>query len=187
MSTQPLQQAITSTRAVLAGVNRDQLDSPTPCQSWTVAQLIDHVVGGLYFFTTVANGDPPAGRGDSKYADGDFLAAFDEGSASCLAAFSAPGAMEKIMHLPFGDMPGAAFAGMAATDTFTHGWDLARATGQPTDLNPALASELLEGSKRAIQPAFRGADGKAPFGLEQQAPAGGSSADRLAAFLGRTV
>jgi uncharacterized protein (TIGR03086 family) len=186
MSTQPLQQAITSTRAVLAGVKRDQLDSPTPCQSWTVAQLVDHVVGGQYFFTAVAKGEQVSGE-PRKFADGDFVTAFDEGSASALAAFSEEGAMERTMHLPFGDMPGAAFVGLAATDTFTHGWDLARATGQSTDLNPGLAEGLLAGAQRAIQPSFRGADGKSPFGPEQQAPAGASNADRLAAFLGRTV
>jgi len=186
MSTQSLQQAITSTRAVLAGVTRDQLDSPTPCQSWTVAQLVDHVVGAQFFFTAVARGEQLSGE-PRKFADGDFLAAFDEGSATSVAAFSADGAMERIMHLPFGDMPGAAFIGIAATDTFTHGWDLARATGQGTDLDPGLAEALLTASKAAIQPAFRGPDGKAPFGPEQQAPAGATNADRLAAFLGRTV
>ena len=160
---------------------------PTPCQSWTVAQLVDHIVGAQYFFAAMAKGEQASRDAGTKYADGDFLAAFDEGSEASLAAFSAPGAMEQMLHLPFGDMPGAAFAGMAATDTFTHGWDLARATGQATDLNPALAEGLLAGSQANIKPAFRGADGKAPFGPEQQAPAGASNADRLAAFLGRTV
>jgi DNA-directed RNA polymerase specialized sigma24 family protein len=32
---------------------------------------------------------------------------------------------------------------LAATDQFTHGWDLARALGHPTDLDPELAGELL--------------------------------------------
>jgi uncharacterized protein (TIGR03086 family) len=186
MSTEPLQQAITSTRAVLAGINRDQLGSPTPCQSWTVAQLVDHIVGAQYFFATVARGEQMAG-GARTFADGDFLGAFDEGSAASVAAFSAEGAMQRVMHLPFGDMPGAAFVGIAATDTFTHGWDLAKATGQRTDLDPALAGALLAGAKQAIQPSFRGPDGKSPFGPEQQAPAGASAADQLAAFLGRRV
>jgi uncharacterized protein (TIGR03086 family) len=185
MSTQPLQQAITSTRAVLAGVTRDQLDSPTPCKSWTVAQLVDHIVGGQYFFTAMAKGEQASGD-PPKFADGDFLAAFDEGSASCVAAFSQEGAMERVMHLPFGDMPGAAFVNIAATDTFTHGWDLAKATGQPTDLNPGLAEALLAGAQRGVPASFRGPEGKAPFGPEQQAPAGAKNADRLAAFLGRT-
>jgi uncharacterized protein (TIGR03086 family) len=184
MSTQPLQQAITSTRAVLAGVTPDQLDTPTPCRSWTVRQLVDHIVGGQFFFSAVARGEQPSGE-PRTFADGDFLARFDEGSAACLAAFSADGAMEKTMHLPFGDMPGAAFVGLATTDTFTHGWDLAKATGQPTDLDPDLAVALLVGAK-ALPASYRGPEG-APFGPEQQPPAGASSADRLAAYLGREV
>jgi len=186
MSTEPLQQAITSTRAVLAGVSRDQLGSPTPCESWTVAQLVDHVVGGQFFFAAIAHGEQVT-REPRSFSDGDFLAAFDEGSAASIGAFSEDGAMERVMHLPFGDLPGAAFVGIAAADTFTHGWDLAKATGQPTDLDPALAGTLLAASQQAIQPSFRGPDGKAPFGPEQQAPAGASTADQLAAFLGRSV
>ena len=83
-------------------------------------------------------------------------------------------------------MPGSQVVGLAATDTFTHGWDLAKATGQDTDLNPELAEEILEGSRQAIQPAFRSEAGK-PFGFEQPVAEGACAADRLAAFLGRTV
>ena len=93
---------------------------------------------------------------------------------------------EKNVKLPFGEFPGRAFLGLATNDTFTHGWDLAKATGQSTDLAPDLAAALLAGAKQAISPAFRGPEG-APFGTEQEAPAGSTNADKLAAFLGRTV
>ena len=186
MSTQPLEQAISSTRSVLAGVKRDQLASATPCQSWDVSQLVDHIVGGQYFFASVVNGEG-ASRETRTYADGDFLAEFDKGSAACLAAFGAEGAMDRMVKLPFGDMPGSRFVGLATVDTFVHGWDLAKATGQKPDFDSGLASELLEGSRQNIQEAFRGPDGKAPFGPEQKAPAGASTADQLAAFLGRSV
>jgi len=76
--------------------------------------------------------------------------------------------------------------GLSMTDTFTHAWDLARATGQDTNLAPELAAQLLAQSRQSIQPAFRSEDG-AIFGLEQSAPEGASPADQLAAFLGRTV
>ncbi|WP_436794489.1 TIGR03086 family metal-binding protein [Actinospongicola halichondriae] len=182
MSTQPLEQAVTATRAVLAGVGADQLDGPTPCSSWTVRELIDHIVGGQRFFASGITGAAPS---DEKVSD-DFVADFDAASTECLAAFGADGALEKMYDLPFGTMPGAAFMGMASTDTFVHGWDLAKATGQSTDLDPALAAALLEQSKAAIQDAFRGPEG-APFGPEAEAPADATAADRLAAFLGRTV
>jgi uncharacterized protein (TIGR03086 family) len=83
-------------------------------------------------------------------------------------------------------MPGAAFLGMAMNDTLVHGWDLAKATGQSTDLAPDLAAALLEQSRTTVPDAFRSESG-AIFGLAKQAPAGASNADQLAAFLGRDV
>ena len=187
MSTVALEQAIVSTRSVLEGVRQDQLAADTPCASWTVAALINHIVGGQFYFATLAAGGSPSGDAAPDFAAGDFIAAFDEGSAAAVTAFGADGVMDTTMHLPFGDMPGSAFIGLAATDTFVHGWDLARATGQSCDLDPTLAAGLLVGVRPAIPDAFRGADGQAPFGPAQPAPQGASSADELAAFLGRTV
>jgi uncharacterized protein (TIGR03086 family) len=187
MSTAVLEQAIQSTRGVLAGVQQDQLSADTPCASWTVAELINHIVGGQFFFATLAAGESPSGDAPPDFAAGDFVAAFDQGSAAAVAAFGVDGVMETVLHLPFGDMPGSAFIGIAATDTFVHGWDLARATGQGSDLDPTLAVGLLAGIRPAISHAFRGVDGQAPFGPEQSAPENASKADQLAAFLGRTV
>jgi len=187
MSTAPLEQAIQSTRAVLSAVTPDQLAGETPCASWKVSDLINHIVGGQYFFTTMIKGEAMSDAPRPDFAAGDFVAAFDEGAAASVAAFNEPGAMERIAHLPFGDMPGAAFANIAATDTFTHGWDLARATGQSTDLAPDLAGALLTGARAFIPDAFRGPDGKAPFGAVQSVPENACNADHLAAFLGRHV
>jgi uncharacterized protein (TIGR03086 family) len=185
MSTAPLQQAVATTRGVLAAVTPDQLDAPTPCASWDVAALINHIIGAQYFFLSSVTGTPLTDPPD--YAAGDYLAAFDEVSAATIEAFGAPGVMERTITLAFGDMPGAAVMGLATTDTFQHGWDLAKATGQSTDLAPELASALLAQSKAAISVAFRGPEGAAPFGQEQSAPDGAPAADQLAAFLGREV
>lgn len=187
MSDQPLEQAIQSTRAVLTGVTPEQLDAPTPCESWKVSDLINHIVGGQFFFASSVSGQAADGAEPPDFSAGDFVATFDQGAAADLAAFAEEGAMERIVHLPFGDMPGSAFFGLAATDTFTHGWDLARATGQASDLAPDLAAALLAGARASISDNFRGADSAAPFGPQQQAPAGASNADQLAAFLGRSV
>jgi len=184
MSTAPLEQAITATRGVLASVKSDQLDADTPCASWKVRELVNHIVGGQYFFVAMVEGAPPSDAGD--FSAGDFVAAFDEGSAKCVAAFKGDGVMEKILTLPFGQMPGSAFVGIAATDTFTHGWDLAKATGQSTDLAPELAAGLLAGAKQFISDGIRGPE-PMPFGAEQKAPSGATNADQLAAFLGRSV
>ena len=187
MSTAPYEQAIATAKSVLAGVKADQLPAETPCASWKVSELVNHVVGGQYYFSKLAKGEPTSDDTSTDFSAGDFSATFAQGSALSLAAFKADGAMEKIMHLPFGDMPGSAFVGIAAIDTFVHAWDLARATGQNTDLNPELAAGLLVGARAGIAPEVRGADGVAPFGPEQTAPAGAGKADELAAFLGRKI
>jgi uncharacterized protein (TIGR03086 family) len=186
MSTQPYEMAIASTRTILASVKPNQLSGATPCASWKMSDLINHVVGAQHFFASAMEGVAPA-AGEHDFASGDYMAAFDTGTSRALAAFRAEGAMGKIVHLPFGDMPGAAFVGIAATDTFTHGWDMAKSMGESTDLAPELAAGLLAGARGAISDGFRGADGVAPFGAEQKAPAGATNADQLAAFLGRQV
>ncbi|HSO97038.1 MAG TPA: TIGR03086 family metal-binding protein [Acidimicrobiia bacterium] len=185
MATEALEQAISSTRTVLTGVSKEQLGDPTPCAQWKVSDLINHIVGAQSFFEAGAKGEPPP-SGETDFSSGDFVAAFDEGSRRCVAAFQADGVMEKMLTLPFGQVPGSAFVGISATDTFTHGWDLAKATGQSTDLDPGLAAQLLGAARMAIQPSFRTPEGN-PFGPEQTAPDGACTADQLAAFLGRKV
>ncbi len=184
MGTQPYEQAVSVAHDVLASVTSEQLTDATPCASWDVAALINHIVGGQHFFLSALNGTPPTESTD--YAAGDYLAAFDESTSACIAGFGVDGVMEQTYTLPFGAMPGAALMGLAATDTFQHAWDLAKATGQDTDLSPELARGLLAQSQASIQESFRGPEG-APFGAEQSAPDGASDADRLAAFLGRSL
>jgi uncharacterized protein (TIGR03086 family) len=116
---------------------------------------------------------------------GDFHAAFDREARRLVAAFSAPGAMDEIMEMPFGGTPGSVCGCIAAGDIFTHGWDLARATGQPSDLDPELAAQLLPHIEAILPDGMRGPEGEAPFGpivvVADSAPA----TDRLAAFQGR--
>jgi len=167
----------------MANIEPTQLENSTPCESWNVAELINHMVGGQRFFAAGLKGEAPAEA--QNWAEGDYLAAFDEATAECVECFQQEGVMEQNFTLPFGEMPGSAFMGLAMTDTFQHGWDLAKATGQSTDLAPELAGAILQQSRRNIQESFRGADGQAPFGAEQQCADGSCNADQLAAFLGR--
>ncbi len=185
MSIEPLQQAIASTRQVIAQAADADLSAPTPCESWNVGELVNHIIGGQYFFQAGIAGTPPQGM-DTDWSAGDWVGAYDEATAKTVELFSGEGVMETEYQLPFGKMPGAAFAGLATTDTFQHGWDLAKATGQSTDLDPSLAAGLLQQSRMAIQDNFRGPEG-APFGAEKTCADDASSADQLAAFLGRDV
>ena len=189
MSADVLERAFASTAKVLANLGSDQLDQPTPCASWTVRDLVNHIVGAASWYAiTAETGAAPTGEHDELAADfttGDVQSAFEQGAQRAVAAFRAPGAMDKTMTLPFGEMPGSAFVLLASTDTFTHAWDLAKAIGQPSDLDPELAEQLLEFSKVAVPEEARGPEGRAVFGPVVEPPPDASAADRLAAYLGR--
>ena len=180
-----LNQAFQSTLSVLGTVKPDDLGAPTPCASWDVRALINHFTGTARWWAVTIAGEGEAP--DADYTAGDFVTAYEESIRIATAAFEADGALEKTVRLPFGDFPGAVVLRMAAMDQFAHGWDLARAIGQHTDLDPGLAAALLGHARLAITDALRGPDGQAPFGPARLAPAGASQADQLAAFLGRTV
>jgi uncharacterized protein (TIGR03086 family) len=164
--------------AVLANVKSDQLGDPSPCAGWDVKALIDHVITGNQWVVARAGGQP------SELPD-DLIAAHQQSAANAQAVFAAPDGLTRMFELPFGTIPGAAFIGLRTSDALTHAWDLAKATGQPTDLDPELAAEALEASRARLNPEFRG-PGR-PFGPEQPCPEGRPLADQLAAFLGRTV
>jgi uncharacterized protein (TIGR03086 family) len=183
-----LDRALQSTLAILTKVQPADLDAATPCASWNVRALIDHFVGTARWWASVISGESDVTDPDqADYAGGDFVAAYEESIRIALAAFEADGVLGRTVRLPFGEFPGAVVVGMAALDQFAHGWDLARAIGQHTDLDPALAAELLSQARLTITDALRGPDGQAPFGPVRDAPAGASQADQLAAFLGRRV
>jgi uncharacterized protein (TIGR03086 family) len=184
MVTDNLARAFASTRTVLANVKADQLDDPTPCASWKVRDLLNHIIGGAHWFGASTEAGESADLPEKDWTDGDMVASFDEGAGRAVAAFDAPGAQEKIVKLPFGEFPGSAYMGLATTDTFTHGWDLAKATGQSTDLDPELAEQLLQAAVALVPDQFRG-DEPLPFGPKVEPPAGATTADRLAALLGR--
>ncbi len=191
MVTENLERAYGNAREVLANVKPDQYDAPTPCESWDVRRLLGHLIGGSQWFADSVNGgvapDMEAAEA-ADYTQGDVLSAFDEASQAAIAAFRSPGAQERIVKLPFGDLPGAIFMAIATNDVFTHTWDLARATGQSTDIDPELAAQLNEGARLMIGDSFRGPEGSgAFFGPERQAPDGASVADAHAAFMGRKV
>ncbi len=185
MNPQVLAQAQQIAAGLLANVTPDQLDHTTPCANWNVGQLVDHLVGGQHWARSGVQGAAMDETGDGASA-GDFQAAFADAAQRCLDAFSEDGALARTVNPGFGDMPATALLGLAVTDTFTHSWDLATATGQDSDLAPELAEQLLAASQHSIRPEFRTEDGSL-FGPEQPAPEGATAAARLAAFLGRRV
>ena len=132
------------------------------------------------------HGDTPEGFETPDRTTGDIQAAFAEGTRKAIAAFGAPGAQEKVVKLPWGEMPAGMFMNIAAQDIFVHGWDLARAIRCQAQLDDWLADQFLAGAQ-ALPDAFRGPEGQAPFGQVIYVPETAPASDRLAGALGRSV
>src|SRR3954447_311649 len=127
---------------VLVRVKSDQLEDATPCSDWTVRDVIDHVIAGNWRV---------AGRPETTPAETDELVAAHAESASVAeATFSAPDGLTRIFDIRIGPVPGSAFIVLRTVDALVHAWDIAKATGQATDVDPEVASAMLDMSRQRI-------------------------------------
>jgi uncharacterized protein (TIGR03086 family) len=119
----------------------DSWSNPTPDDEWDVRALVNHVVGELVWMPPLLDGKTIADVGDRF--DGDVLGdapieAWDAAAAGATAAIGASGASTRIVHLSFGDFPGAGYMDQVGSDLLIHAWDLARGIGadetMPSDL-----------------------------------------------------
>ena len=62
------------------------------------------------------------------------------------AAIAEPGALDRTVHLSFGDHPGAEYAMQLAADHLVHAVDLARALGLDETVDAAAAAAIETGS-----------------------------------------
>ncbi len=86
--------------------------------------------------------------------------------------------------MPWGETDGGSLARMLLADTVIHAWDLAKATGQPTDaLDPDLCDAVVAWGRTVMRPEFRTPE--AGFGPEIAISPDAPACDHLAAFYGR--
>ena len=132
--------------AVVDGIAGDQWDEPTPCTLWSVRELLAHNVSESLWVPPLMAGETVASVGDRF--DGDVLGvrparAWAATVEPAAAAMEDEGAIERTVHLSFGDLPGAEYAKQRIVDLVVHSWDLARATGQSEDLDAGLVQACL--------------------------------------------
>ena len=143
------EQAVASTAEIVKGVRADQMAAPTPCMEWDVRTLLNHVLGTLWLSEALFTDAPPrypmapGGVPGSDLAGDDPAAAYAEASAAALAAAATGDTLSRLHVTPLGDMPGPVLAGFTTLDILVHGWDLARATGQPAALADPVAGHVL--------------------------------------------
>ena len=165
-------------------VRPEQMSLPTPDDEWDVRELINHVVlGNIWSAENVKTGNAPRPSGD-VIGNHEPVEAYTESADAMMGSFDEPGALGRMVTMPFGEMPAAGLAGFRFVDLIVHAWDLARATGQDTDLAPELCEAALTMSRQRMASMDRT---NMPFKDEVSVPASAPAADRLAGFLGRQV
>jgi uncharacterized protein (TIGR03086 family) len=175
---------------LLARVTDDELGQPTPCPAYTLGDLIDHVGGLALAFTAAANKDTGstdvnrAPSGDASRLDQDWRARIPRRLGALAQAWREPGAWTGTTRIAGGDAPAAMVGLTAADELVVHGWDVARATGQPYTCEP----ELLDAA-RSFLVQFASPDAPAgpevPFGPSRPLPGDAPLLDRVIALAGR--
>lgn len=124
-----------------------QWGQATPDDGWTVRDLVNHVVGEDLWAPLLLAGSTIAEVGDRFGGDvlgADPRASWAEASAGAVRAAEADGAMDRIVHLSFGDFPGSEYTLQLFADHLIHAWDLARAIGADERLDAGLVASCAD-------------------------------------------
>src|SRR5919199_6492345 len=179
-SVDQLAQLLAATEQLVAAVGDEQWALPTPCTEWNVRDLVNHLVRGNGLFAAILRGEPPPAATDVL---GDRpLAAYRDSASALLDAFRQPGALERVVTVPFGTVPGRVALHLRSTELLVHGWDLARATGQAVHFPEEMAEQELAFTRASLSQI---PPGRTPFGPPQPVAEDAPAVDRLAALLGR--
>jgi uncharacterized protein (TIGR03086 family) len=186
--------AVDTSVDVVNGVTLDDLDRPTPCAGWNLADLLAHMTVQHYGFAAAArgNGADLAVWEQATVAGAvaaDPAGAYVEAATEVLDAFSADGVLDATFALPeFGPdatFPGSMAIGFHFVDYVVHGWDVARTIGAPFELPADVISAVLPMTLAIPDGDFREAEGS-PFARAITPTGAASELDRVLLHLGRS-
>lgn len=165
---------------LIDGLTPDHREAMTPCDQWTVHDLIEHMCGGAHMVAGGLEGQAPPEETPDFLAGGP--AAGWAAAAAHLMEAATPGALAATHQMPFGETPGEVALAIITADHVTHAWDLAKATGQELAVSDELAEFSLDAWRPVLPPEGRSGDGfKAAVEISSDA----SMIDQLVAYTGR--
>jgi len=182
--TDQLSYIIPTISSVVDRIQVMQMDDPTPCENFTVHDVLDHmmVLGGTFTYWFRGE-EAPELTAPGVYGwvpSQEFREVMDD----LLAAIKSPGALDRTIESPVGTMSGESFARLVALDGLLHGWDLATATGQRFEVPAAVIDAVADFAQAALTDDLRDGD---TFKNARDAGPGASPIERVAAFSGRRV
>ncbi len=173
---------------LLATLDPDDWEKPTPCEAWDVAAVVRHLAAGERAFTTSLGGtayDLPSISAElAEVATADLAATYGTGAERLRAALAAELGSDRVFPTGIGPMTAGPIAELRTIEALTHGWDVARGTGHPLAVDDALADRAVAHSLALME---RLPPDRTPFGPPRPVPDDAPAIDRLAGLLGRAV
>jgi uncharacterized protein (TIGR03086 family) len=173
-------------RQRLAEVKAGDWARPTPCDEWTVSDLVSHVIGGNVRYVMILVGEPAEAVVRTREHDWlgpDPLGSFDESLARVTEAFSVPGILATaVRHPKVGTVSADQLRLLRVNELTVHAWDLARAIDSDDRLDEEVVTWLLEGLeplRSTVAPS-----GPSPPGAGDDLPGAGRQ-ERLLQLFGR--
>lgn len=136
--------AARAAQKVVAGVRDDQLGNPTPCTKWTVADLLNHLVGLTIAFRMAAAKQPQPAPPDPTVSalQPDWRRLLPAQLDDLVAAWRTPDAWTGETEAGGVVLPAEVMGLVALNEVVVHGWDLAASTGQPYEVDHATAEAV---------------------------------------------
>jgi len=163
-----------------------QWQAATPNEDWVVRDLVNHLVGEDLWAPPLFAGSSIAevgGRFDGDVLGPEPKAAWAAAAAGAVRAAGDESAMDRVVHLSFGDVPGSEYALQLCADHLIHAWDLARAIGADERLDAGLVESCATWFG-AMEDAYRDAG---LIGARPPAPGDADAQTLLLARFGRRV
>jgi uncharacterized protein (TIGR03086 family) len=166
---------------LVQGVRDDQLAGPTPCPDWSVADLLTHIAGLTVEFTSAAGKEPTPARAGDGLTEG-WRERVGADLSELADAWWQADAYAGETHAGPVTLPGREAGLVALNEVTVHAWDLAQATGQNYDHDPAAVRAATAFVRAFDAPA--NTDGGL-FGPPQEVPRDATDLDRLVGLTGR--
>ena len=169
-----LERATEAYERKLVAVDPRQWGQPSACEGWSVKDLADHVLGGNRFAIALLSGvtaDEAVAYAFEGGFDADPIALTRDSADAQLEAFALPGALDRTVHHPLGDIDGATFLRLRLGDLLLHGWDLAHSVGSDESMDDELVAIVWDTYRSLGDLLQSGAFGAGPSGtLDSDAP-----------------
>lgn len=149
-------------KKLLDGVSDSRLQDPTPCEDYTVGDLVNHLVGLTAAFRDAAaknlgpNTDVDPKSAPAPPLPGDWRTRLPRQLDELAAAWRSEAAWTGETRAGGVTLPGEVAGLVAVNELVLHGWDLARATGQLYEADPDALRASVELLSQSLDPAQRG-------------------------------